>query len=135
MKSKPLDVYCLFVKDDKRDERRKRKHRSRDRSRDRRRSRDRSKDRSRRRDKEEEKEDSKKEVKKENGAVGSFAALQKRIRIEGEIVEKKVTEFHAKCHIDIQTFDFININCSLNRIPIGTTGLFSIFGECFERTF
>jgi len=85
--------------DHRRDEKRKKKHRSRDRhrskdrSRDRDRSRDKSKDRSRAKPKaEEETVDKKKEeVKKENG-VGSFAALQKRIKIENEIVEKKVKE-------------------------------------------
>ena len=87
----------------RREDKRKRKHRdrSRDRSRDRERnrSRDRSRDRERSRDKEksrnkikdvEDKSD-KKEIKKENG-LGSFAALQRRIREENEIVEKRVKD-------------------------------------------
>jgi len=89
--------------DHRRDEKRKRKHRDRSRdrhrSRDRDRERDRSKSRTRERNKPkvkeeenaEEKKEIKKDMKKENG-VGSFAALQKRIRIENEIVEKRVKE-------------------------------------------
>jgi len=86
--------------DHRRDEKRKKKHRSRDRhrskdrSRDRDRSRDKSKDRKdRAKPKSEEDSAEKKDeaAKKENG-VGSFAALQKRIKIENEIVEKKVKE-------------------------------------------
>jgi len=85
-------------KDDhnKRDDKRKRKHR--DRSRERHRSRDREKrDRSRDKRRSPTRKDErspspeKNEIKKENG-VGSFAALQKRIRIENELVEKKVKE-------------------------------------------
>lgn len=74
----------------RRDEKRKRKHRDRSRNRSRdRRSRSRDKDR---RSKKDETSDKHTElIKKENG-VGSLGALQKRIRDENAIVEKKVKE-------------------------------------------
>lgn len=70
--------------DYRREDKRKRKHRSRDRSREKNRDRERGKSK-------DDTSEKKKEVKKENG-LGSFAALQRRIRIENDLVERRVKD-------------------------------------------